>query len=34
MLHHVGQEQEAFVDAFGDKVLPQLRSTSEGSPAA
>lgn len=23
-LHHVGQEQEAFVDAFGEKVLPQL----------
>jgi alkanesulfonate monooxygenase SsuD/methylene tetrahydromethanopterin reductase-like flavin-dependent oxidoreductase (luciferase family) len=27
-LHHVGQEQEAFVDAFGDKVLPQLRSAA------
>ena len=25
-LHHVGQEQSAFLDAFGDKVLPQLRS--------
>jgi len=25
-LHHVGQEQEAFVAAFGEKVLPQLRS--------
>jgi probable non-F420 flavinoid oxidoreductase len=24
-LHHVGQEQDAFVDAFGAKVLPQLR---------
>jgi len=24
-LHHVGKEQEAFVDAFGSKVLPQLR---------
>jgi alkanesulfonate monooxygenase SsuD/methylene tetrahydromethanopterin reductase-like flavin-dependent oxidoreductase (luciferase family) len=23
-LHHVGQEQAAFIDAFGDKVLPQL----------
>ncbi|MFF0308092.1 TIGR03885 family FMN-dependent LLM class oxidoreductase [Streptosporangium sp. NPDC004379] len=23
-LHHVGQEQEAFIDAFGAKVLPQL----------
>lgn len=27
-LHHVGQTQDAFVDAFGAKVLPQLRSTS------
>jgi probable non-F420 flavinoid oxidoreductase len=24
-LHHVGQEQDAFLDAFGGKVLPQLR---------
>jgi hypothetical protein len=24
-LHHVGQEQDAFLDAFGAKVLPQLR---------
>ncbi|MBX9245100.1 TIGR03885 family FMN-dependent LLM class oxidoreductase [Actinotalea ferrariae] len=24
-LHHVGQEQEAFVDAFGEHVLPQLK---------
>jgi probable non-F420 flavinoid oxidoreductase len=24
-LHHVGQEQAAFIDAFGDRVLPQLR---------
>jgi alkanesulfonate monooxygenase SsuD/methylene tetrahydromethanopterin reductase-like flavin-dependent oxidoreductase (luciferase family) len=32
-LHHVGQEQEAFVDAFGEKVLPQLRSTKKGSAA-
>ncbi|HXV91721.1 MAG TPA: TIGR03885 family FMN-dependent LLM class oxidoreductase [Pseudonocardia sp.] len=23
-LHHVGQEQEAFIDAFGAKVLPEL----------
>ena len=23
-LHHVGQEQEAFLDVFGDAVLPQL----------
>jgi probable non-F420 flavinoid oxidoreductase len=26
-LHHVGQEQDAFIDAFGAKVLPQLRTT-------
>jgi len=24
-LHHVGQEQSAFIDAFGAKVLPRLR---------
>jgi probable non-F420 flavinoid oxidoreductase len=24
MLHHVGQEQDEFIDAFGAKVLPQL----------
>lgn len=24
-LHHVGQEQSAFIDAFGSEVLPQLR---------
>jgi hypothetical protein len=23
-LHHVGQEQSAYIDAFGAKVLPQL----------
>ena len=23
-LHHVGQEQDGFIDAFGAKVLPQL----------
>ncbi|WP_182113904.1 MULTISPECIES: TIGR03885 family FMN-dependent LLM class oxidoreductase [unclassified Actinotalea] len=27
-LHHVGQEQEAFIDTFGERVLPQLRSAS------
>ena len=27
-LHHVGQEQEAFLDAFGAKVLPQLRTAA------
>jgi len=26
----VGQEQDAFVDAFGAKVLPQLRAGDEG----
>ncbi len=26
-LHHVGQQQDAFVDAFGAKVLPQLKAT-------
>jgi len=26
-LHHVGQEQSGFIDAFGDKVLSQLNST-------
>lgn len=25
-LHHVGQEQDAFIDTFGAKVLPELRS--------
>ena len=25
-LHHVGQEQQAFIDAFGQKVLPEVRS--------
>ena len=25
-LHHVGQEQQAFIDTFGAKVLPDLRS--------
>ena len=28
MLHHVGQEQDAFIDAFGAKVLPPLRSAA------
>ncbi|MFG1945537.1 TIGR03885 family FMN-dependent LLM class oxidoreductase [Nonomuraea sp. NPDC048826] len=27
-LHHVGQEQHAFIDAFGEKVLPQLSRPS------
>ena len=24
-LHHVGQQQRPFLEAFGEKVLPQLR---------
>ena len=24
-LHHIGQEQRGFIEAFGEKVLPQLR---------
>ena len=27
-LHHVGQEQQRFIDTFGEKVLPQLAPTS------
>lgn len=27
-LHHVGQEQERFLDVFGEHVLPQLRESS------
>ena len=27
-LHHVGQHQDYFIDTFGERVLPQLRSTS------
>jgi alkanesulfonate monooxygenase SsuD/methylene tetrahydromethanopterin reductase-like flavin-dependent oxidoreductase (luciferase family) len=27
-LHHVGQEQHEWIDAFGAKVLPQLRSAA------
>lgn len=30
-LHHVGQEQRAFIDTFGDRVLPQLRTTGAGA---
>jgi probable non-F420 flavinoid oxidoreductase len=25
-LHHVGQDQQPFIDTFGDKVLPELKS--------
>lgn len=24
-LHHVGQEQDGFIEAFGENVLPKLR---------
>lgn len=27
-LHHVGQEQRAFIDTFGAEVLPKLRSAA------
>lgn len=27
-LHHVGQEQSAFIDAFGEHVLPELSATA------
>jgi probable non-F420 flavinoid oxidoreductase len=32
-LHHVGQQQQAWIDAFGAKVLPQLRSTPPNGSA-
>jgi hypothetical protein len=30
-LHHVGQDQEAFIDTFADQVLPQLTGAAETS---
>ncbi|WP_308287686.1 TIGR03885 family FMN-dependent LLM class oxidoreductase [Cryobacterium inferilacus] len=30
-LHHVGRQQQGFLDAFGDSVLPQLRTTGVSS---
>lgn len=30
-LHHVGQTQEAFIDAFGEKVLPDLQAEGGGA---
>jgi hypothetical protein len=27
-IHHVGQDQAEFLDAFGGKVLPQLRTAA------
>lgn len=32
-LHHVGQEQAAFIDTFGEKVLPELGVTRPEVPA-
>jgi probable non-F420 flavinoid oxidoreductase len=32
-VHHVGQRQDAFIDAYGERVLPQLRGTTVASPA-
>jgi probable non-F420 flavinoid oxidoreductase len=32
-LHHVGKEQDAFIDAFGEKVLPQLAGVGSDVPA-
>lgn len=32
-LHHVGQDQQAWVDAFGAKVLPQLKAPVNGDGA-
>lgn len=32
-LHFVGQQQTAFIDAFGEHVLPQLSPTAPGVPA-
>ena len=29
-LHHVGQEQRGFLDAFGEHVLPQLDVVAPG----
>jgi probable non-F420 flavinoid oxidoreductase len=33
-LHHVGQEQRAFLDAFGEHVLPRLDVTAPGPAVA
>ena len=32
-VHHVGQRQDAFIDAYGEQVLPQLRSRAVAAPA-
>jgi hypothetical protein len=28
-IHHVGKGQRAFLEAFGDKVLPQVKTDEE-----
>ena len=33
-LHHVGQEQSDFIDAFGSEVLPRVGSTAAGTASA
>ena len=33
-LHHIGQEQRAFLDAFGDHVLPQLDDVAPAAAVA
>ena len=32
-LHHVGQEQDAFIDTFAEKVLPDLQGADRSRPA-
>jgi hypothetical protein len=33
-LHHVGQQQDAFIEAFGEHVLPQVRPSSPAGTTA
>lgn len=32
-IHHVGKEQDAFLDVFGERVLPQLGAQAPAAPA-
>jgi hypothetical protein len=32
-LHHVGQEQRGFIDAFGEHVLPELSTAGDAANA-
>ncbi len=32
-LHHVGQDQESFIDTFADRVLPELAGVAETTQA-